>query len=223
MTLATIRCSTSANCLGRLKMNELLGFIVLSGPFLPALVWLIISIVLVTVAIHPTGRLSRRISIRLLAFVIVLLLPFIDEIVGRLYLTYLCDTQGGFKVYETVKLPDKYWDENGEPRFIKHTKFVNPSLNKVNGTLDTKVLTEYGIGSEDVNYSSMFGIRLFRHWYYEKATGKTLAEGRFFAYKQGWLARTFSVNSGVSCNTSGQPNTKANILSVFVPERQFKQ
>jgi hypothetical protein len=197
---------------------EVLGILMLSG-ILPVLIWLVVSILLIKFVIRPAGSSGRRVLIKLVVFPIMFLLPFADEIMGQTYLNYLCKTQGGFKVYQTVELPNEYWDENGDPLFIIFPKF---SLHKVNGTLDFSRLPEYGIDREDIAYSPILGIQLFRHWYYEKKTRKMLAEGRFFTYSGGWLSRTFTSKSGVSCDTTGQPNTKANILSVFVSKKHRK-
>jgi len=199
-------------------MDELLGFMVLTGPLFPMLIWLIVCVLLVVFVVRPTGSGLRRVAIKTLAFVVIFLLPFVDEIIGKTYLDYLCSTQGGFKVYKTVVLPDEYWDEEGEAKFINFTRFENiPQLDKVDGTLDFDVLPEYGLDSEDEVYSSVIGILVNRYWYFEKSSGEVLAEDRYFSYRGGWVARRFGARTGVSCDTSGQPNTKENILSLFVP------
>jgi hypothetical protein len=152
----------------------------------------------------------------LVAFAITFTLPLADDIAGRIYLNYLCKTQGGFKVYHTVELPKQYWNENGEPLFIKYPPH---SHSKVNGTLDFSVFPEYGLDHRDETYSSVFDISLFRYWYFNKKTNQVFGENRFFTWKGGWLNRTFSANSGVQCDTSRQPNTKGKILSIFVPRK----
>ncbi|MGB7933199.1 MAG: hypothetical protein WCH04_13420 [Gammaproteobacteria bacterium] len=201
-------------------MDELLGFIALSGAFFPLILWIPVCLLVAVVVSRLSTRGVYRLLIGLAAFAITFTLPLADEIAGRIYLSYLCKTQGGFKVYHTIELPEKYWDENGDPRFIKFARFKDiPSLDKVNGTLDFSVLPEYGLDSKKEIYSSLFGIRLFRYWYFNKKTNQVLGENRFFTWKGGWLNRTFSANSGVSCDLSGQPNTKAKILSIFVPRK----
>ena len=102
-------------------MKELLGFMVLTGPL-----WVIL--VLLTVAIWLAGKATKRVQgpskktgIKILVFLTLLLFLLGDEMVGRIYLNYLCATEAGVKIYETVELPSEYWDERGEPTFFdKH-------------------------------------------------------------------------------------------------------
>jgi len=198
-------------------MDELLGFMVLTGPLFPMLIWLIVCVLLVVFVVRPTGSGLRRVAIKTLAFVVIFLLPFVDEIIGKTYLDYLCSTQGGFKVYKTVVLPDEYWDEEGEAKFINFTRFENiPQLDKVNGTLNFEALPEYGLDSREEVYSSVLGILVNRYWYYAKASGEVLAENHYFTYKGGWVGRLLGIRSGASCDTRGQPNTMQKILSIFI-------
>ena len=199
-------------------MNELLGFIALSGPVLVLVLWLPVCILVAILVSKRYTRGGYRLVSGFVVFSIMFMLPIADEIAGQLYLRYLCKSQGGFRVYHTVELPDDYWDEKGDPRFIKFTRFKDiPSLDKVNGTLDLNVLPEYGIDRKHEIYSTVFGIRLFQYRYYDKKSKMVLAENRFFTSKGGWLNRAVGINAGVSCDTSGQPNTKEKILSIFVP------
>ncbi|MCK7498074.1 MAG: hypothetical protein MZW92_50730 [Comamonadaceae bacterium] len=85
--------------------NELLGFAVLTGPL-----WLILLLLAATIWV--ASKVSRRFTpgrSRLVAgagiALLVFLLPFADEIAGRIYFNYLCATQAGVKVYQTVELP----------------------------------------------------------------------------------------------------------------------
>ena len=98
-------------------MDTLLGFAVLTGPL-----WLIV--VLIPLAIWIAVKVSKRFisgRTRFAAgvgiFLLVFAVPFADEIVGRVYLNYLCASQAGVKVYKTVELPGEYWNANGEPKF----------------------------------------------------------------------------------------------------------
>ena len=195
-------------------MNELLGFIALSGAFFPLILWIPVCLLVAVIVSRLPAQGANRLFIGLVTLAITFMLPLADEIAGRIYMKYLCHRQGGFKVYHTVELPEQYWNEDGEPLFIKYPPH---SDSKVNGTLDFSVLPEYGHDRRDETYSSVSDISLFRYWYFDKKTNQILAENRFFTWKGGWLNRTFSPQSGDSCDTTGQPNTKAKVLSVFVP------
>ncbi len=196
-------------------MNELLGFMVLSGPLFPALMWLVITTILVLVAVRPAGDFRRRASIKLLAFVVILVLPFSDEIVGHLYLRYLCETQGGFKVYKTVELPAKYWDRSGNPIFITFSRF---DKYKKNGVMNPAMLPEYEVDFKTEKYSSLFKIKKFRFWYLEKETKNILAEYKSFSYAGGWLKNIFYSAGGPSCSDAKQPDNTEQILSIFTPQ-----
>jgi hypothetical protein len=94
-------------------IDTILGFAVLTGPL-----WLIL--ILLPVCIWLAVKLAKRFKpgITRLAggvgiFLLLFALPFGDEIAGRIYLSYLCSTQAGVKVYQTVELPAEYWDEEG--------------------------------------------------------------------------------------------------------------
>jgi len=45
--------------------------------------------------------------------VFLLFVPMADNIVGEVYLKYLCATQGGIHVYQTVELRPEYFSEDG--------------------------------------------------------------------------------------------------------------
>src|SRR4030067_3518574 len=52
-----------------------------------------------------------------IAVAVFVLIPTWDEILGRIYFKYLCETQGGIKVYKVVELPGEYWAADGMPKF----------------------------------------------------------------------------------------------------------
>ena len=99
--------------------DPLLGFAVLTGPLwlililLPVCIWLAIKI---SKRFKPgVTRIAGGVGIFLLLFA----LPFGDEIAGRIYLSHLCATEAGVKVYQTVELPAEYWEADGKPIFRK--------------------------------------------------------------------------------------------------------
>lgn len=56
------------------------------------------------------------------AYFLVLTLLFVlpvswDVILGRVYLSYLCEKDGGIHIYQTVELGPEYWKPDGSPKF----------------------------------------------------------------------------------------------------------
>lgn len=187
-------------------LEGLFGFAAFSIGYLLILVWLPVAL---WIAWRLTKRYTRKgakLAVGFGAFLILFFLPFADEISGRLYLSHLCATEAGVKVYQTVELPAEYWDGEGRPKFIKGI-----------GALDTDVLIHYDANFEREPYSSMFSIEKFRFWYFEKQNGKILGEIVDFSYMGGWLSRNFSPgpSRGASCDRHELRNSKGVLLSIF--------
>lgn len=96
-------------------IDRLLTVAVLTSPL-----WLIIVVLAIAtwVAVMTAKRFVRpgvKGMIGLLVFLGVFFVSFADEIAGRIYLSHLCATEAGVKVYKTVELPAEYWDERGKP------------------------------------------------------------------------------------------------------------
>lgn len=109
-------------------IKELLGFMVLSGPLIIIVPWLILSIWISRKVVKRIERPGAKRATGIGIFLLVFLVPFADEIAGRIYLSHLCATQASVKVYKTVELPAEYWDEQGKPRFIKENGDLDQSL-----------------------------------------------------------------------------------------------
>ena len=100
-------------------MSELLGFAVLTSPL-----WLIVVLFVaaVWIALKVSARYRSgfaKIVVGLGMITLVVGLPLLDGITGRGYFHYLCASNAGAKVYETVELPGSFWDEAGKPKFLK--------------------------------------------------------------------------------------------------------
>ncbi len=184
------------------------------GPFLPWLIWTPIALLISIWIAKRFLRMRRKALLGFALFLLILLLPFSDFIAGRIYFNKLCDTQYGFKVYHTVELPEQYWDEDGEPLFIKYPPYSN---SKVNGTLNYDMLPEYEVHRSDwIKYSEIFDINQSRYWYFNKNTNEILADNTSFNHGCGWLMDKFTTSCGTRCDSYGQPNTKQKILSIFI-------
>ncbi len=195
--------------------QEVLYLIYMLGPILPILLWAPVALVITVWITKRLLRVRGRVLFGFVIFLVLLLLPLADFIVGRIYFYHLCDTQYGFKVYQTVGLPEQYWDEDGEPLFINYPPNSNT---KVNGTLNFKMLSDYEVRRTGWRqYSKIFDIKRSKYSYYKKSTNEILAENTFFSHGCGWLRNKFTTSCSVQCDSYGQPNTKQKILSIFVP------
>ena len=174
-------------------LNELLGFAVLTGPL-----WLIL--ILLPVCIWIAVKISKRFkpgAARIAGgagiFLLLFALPFGDEIVGKIYFNYLCATEAGVKVYQTVELPAGYWDERGRARFIGREK----SLEFDESVLGNRFARKSALHSQSVFF------RLDRDSYQllDTHTNSLLGEDVNFMYWGGWIARNLSPNiSAIGCN-----------------------
>lgn len=107
---------------------EILGFIVLSMPLLLIVAWLIVSVL---IAMSQRSRFKSGIGRKVKTFVLfslVFLVPFGDEITGRLYHSYICSTEAGYEAFKAVELTIDYWDKEGRPRYLASNGFVDMSL-----------------------------------------------------------------------------------------------
>lgn len=172
--------------------NNALGFAVLTGPL-----WLIV--ILMAIGIWLGIKVAKRIKttgakigVGLAVFIAVLVLPFADEIAGRIYLSHLCATEAGVKVYQTVELPKEYWDESGNPRFFNRY-----------GNLDHEFWRRELVraGGETTPVSNALAIEKRVSKVQHRSSQKELAEIVNFFYWGGWIMRNFTPhNSGSSCD-----------------------
>ena len=108
-------------------MDQLLGFIALTSPLFLIVLWVPVCIALAVWVGRKFLRagLPLKIVVGTLLFLVLLILPFADEIAGRIYFNHLCETEAGIKVYQTIELPAEYWDEDGAPKFLKPNADLN--------------------------------------------------------------------------------------------------
>ncbi len=164
--------------------DPLLGFAVLTGPL-----WLIL--ILLPVCIWIAVKISRwfkpgiaRITGGAGIFFLLFALPFGDEIVGRIYLSYLCSAEAGAKVYKTVELPAEFWDKQGRPIFLKS-----------NGDLDKTILGERFKEPHLIeHHSTFFKLDRRRMQLVDQDSQEMLGEVIDFMYWGGWISRNLSPN-----------------------------
>ena len=171
--------------------DTLLGFAVLTGPLwlililLPVCIWIAIKI---SKRFKPgAARIAGGVGIFLLVFFV----PFADEIAGRIYLSHLCTTEAGVKVYKIVKLPAEYWEADGKP------KFLNPR-----GVLVREVMGDrFEWHNVDEPYvDSVIKIEKWRWELVDKETKNVLGEKITYMRRFGWINRfSPAPNIGESC------------------------
>lgn len=189
-------------------MDALFGFAVLTSPLLLILILLPVCILLaikIAKRFKPgIARLAGGVGIFLLLFA----LPFGDEIAGRIYLSYLCATQAGVKVYQTVELPAEYWDEQGRVKF-KTFKSDTPGIITLIGI--TEPIFEESSFTEP--YSPLFRVEKAGFRLREIESKKITGEIVYFMYWGGWMRRNLSPhNSATSCELKNLDGWEHNIF-----------
>ena len=176
-------------------MKSILGLIVMTSPLFLIVLWVPLCIALavwVGRKFIRTGLLVK-ISICSLIFLILLILPIADEIAGRIYFNHLCETEAGVKVYKTIELPAKYWDDEGKPTFYKGAN---------NNDVPSYAFEKLGIEiTAKRNHSQRwFHVNQSGTIYISKKTGLKLSEVVRFGYGEGWIVREMTPhNSSITC------------------------
>ena len=167
-------------------LNDLLGLAVLTSPLWLILILIPVAIWIAVKVAKRAGGVSARIAVGVLVFVLIVLAPFADQIIGRIYFNHLCATDSGARIYHTVALPQEYWDEQGKPKFLKQ-----------NGDLNKKVLGARFRETERIEpYLSALGIIKYRAQVVDTTSQQVLGEVVAFIFRGGWIARNLSASTG---------------------------
>ena len=162
-----------------------MAFVVLSLPILAVLLIVVVAIIAIRVAERRAGTTAKKwITGFIVALVAVLILTW-DEVGGRLYLSYLCATQGGAVVYKQVKLPTEYWSADGSPIFL------DDRGNKVRTSLDDT----YQFTSESTDdFSKVFRITRLIYRVQDRNTREVFGTYTIFFSFGGWFQNFTSLN-----------------------------
>ncbi len=173
-------------------MNELIGFIVLTGPLFLIVIFAVVALIAIIILMKKvTGgkkRLLGSVAILSIAFFVL----FGDEIIGRMYLGYLCENKAGVKVLNTVELPAEYWDENKELNIFNKQGYLKRDfwISKIDSSK----------GNVE-RYSSILSIDKDTSKIIYKENNTLLTEIITYRFWGGWLRRLFSLhNSAKSCS-----------------------
>ena len=165
-------------------------------------------------AIRRLARIPEKKWLKVLvfsaAFIVWILIPTYDEILGRIYFSHLCETEAGVKVYQTIELPAEYWDENGNPKFYKGA---------MNNDVPVYAFERLGIPYEirSTDRHRIFHIDQYGSVMTSQKTHQLLNEVNGFRYWGGWLKRYLSPhNSATSCQKVAETYDEL-ILKQFSP------
>jgi len=197
-------------------LNELLGFVVLTGPLFLIVLWVPVCIGLGIWVGRKfiKGGTPLKIVGGVVVFLVALILPVSDEIAGRIYLNHLCETEAGMKVFQTVELPTEYWDEQGNPKFYVNRydknklRFIFPDKKMLN-------MPKLSYTWTTSSNSNLFYIDKDTLQITDRESGTIFGEYYLFRYWGGWLVRDFSPH-----NTAGGCDLKDITgweLNVFEP------
>lgn len=130
--------------------------------------------------------------------VFLLFVPMADNIVGEVYLKYLCATQGGIHVYQTVELGPEYFGEDGMPLFYDRNKYIDEM--QVSNSYTGKSVYEEG-------YSSVFNIDKSQDVILDMETGEMIGSITYFLHFGGWLVNSTGLHvSGTRCPSDELPS-----------------
>lgn len=200
-------------------VKGIIGLAVLSSPLWLMMIVVPVSILTALVVARRFKKLGVRIaagSIVLLAFVLLL---FGDEIAGRMYLSHLCATEAGVRVYQRAELPLGQWDEDGRPRYIARNGFVDMKL--LPGKYKWHKIEEPFV-------TSVIRIRKWRWQLIDTETNVVLGEKITFMRDYGWLNRlSVAPNIGESCAYLGQDKEREReqelFSNIFIPSTSVHQ
>lgn len=149
---------------------------------------------------------------------IFILLPAADVIAGRIYFTYLCNTQSGQFIYKTVELEDDYFLKKGEidkSRFGDHqsgyTVAKGGEINKI------KLSELYDFKDVYKVYSKTFHIFKREKIIKNKKSNEILSKFISFRYRGGWVENIYNMSSGIAC-----PSNKSSMHAQLI-KNSFKE
>lgn len=193
-------------------LNELPGFAVLAGPLWLILILLPVAIWIATKVVKRFHGRGIKIAVGLSVFLVLVLLPFSDEIAGRFYLSHLCAAGPGVKVYKMVELPAEYWDERGRPRYLAANGFVDMKL--LPNRFKWHLVREPYI-------DSVIRIEKWRSQLVDTETNNVLGEKITYMRHFGWINHfSPAPNIGESCRDLGR---QFNRDQLFRKEREQEQ
>jgi hypothetical protein len=135
-----------------------------------------VPVIYIAIAWMIIKRLTNK-RAKWIAVVIFILIPTWDEIAGRIYFQYLCETEGGSKIYKIVELSKEYFSQQGRPD-LKFSKKQGAFL---------EIADRYVTSRSGQTVSKTFRIDKTIITVKDTVTGTELATNTSFVYFGGWL------------------------------------
>lgn len=164
---------------------------------------LFVGVLYVLVALSTSYWLSRfperqktKTWTQILTVLVFVLIPTWDIVPGKLYFKYLCNTEGGIRVYRQVGLPAKYWREDSLPRTTAAE--IKGFRTRIGENYYLKVL-------EQNDYVPLFNIDRQEDSLINIESNELVAKMTHFRYWGGWLI----TNTGLSQSAASCPGKGA--------------
>jgi len=107
-----------------------------------------------------------------------------DVILGRAYFHYLCETQGGLHVYQTVELGPEYWNEDGSPKLFGKGRL---SMSVIDGSLSDGKYKAHIF--QKASSGNVLSVMKSYTRITDTESGEVLGEIVFFSDLGGWFVR----------------------------------
>jgi len=198
-------------------VNELLGFVALSLPILVPLGILVVGLLIAWAVVSQLCERKSKRNAWLIGIIVIILIPTLDVILGRIYFHTLCTVQGGAKIYKQVELSSEYWDEEGVPIYIygQYPKYAN----RVRSELEEKFYARYQKRSKTtMRRPNFFNIEKDLTTVTDSQTKELLGTFTTIIYFGGWLVNTTAIGgaSGTHCPNGTGLYVKL-LQEIFVP------
>jgi len=183
-------------------MKQLLGFAVLTSPLFLIVIWVPVCIGLGIWVGRKFIKKGAPVKVAggVLVFLIALILPISDEIAGRIYFNHLCKTEAGVKVYQTIALPARYWDKDGEPKFYVN-RYDKDKLRFIFSKGEMVTSPKFKYTWLDAHEHIPFHVEKDVLKISIQPSGVVLGEYTILRYWGGWMRRNLSAhNSAMGCS-----------------------
>ena len=189
-------------------MKDIMGLAVLTSPLFLVIPWLFVAILVAVKASQLPKIRIAKLAAGAATLILVFLLPFADDIAGRIYFNHMCSTEAGVTVYQTVELPAENWDAQGKPKFYDEKNGNSYPISGFDGGWDNYFKKNYYPDSQTYRVSKIFSIEKHTYKLEDNMKIKKYAEQVSFMYWGGWIVRNFSPhNTAASCGNSLEDST----------------
>ena len=104
-----------------------------------------------------------------------------DVLLGRSYFYYLCNKDGGFHIYHTVKLGQEHWKPDGYPKFYTNKPEFDSEYFQGQYTI---------IQGPDREFNNLFNVRRSVIRVLDVINNKVMGEKVRYIYSGGWVWST---------------------------------